>query len=132
MIKHLCKVTEVSLGYQDRKILVLNVFVSLEDGGYLNIFGNVLDGYDKTRKHRVGSAYGCELIRQTLDFFGVSDLHEIKDYYCYVLSDKELITASWDVLGIEQLDCSDKKYNQKKLLKSDLEYLINEKYQCTK
>ena len=127
MIKHLCKVTEASLGYQDRKILVLNVFVSLEQGGCLNIFGNVLDSYDETRKHRVGSAYGCELIRQTLDFFGVSDLHEIKDYYCYVLSDKEYISSSSDVLGIQQLDCSDKKYNQKKLLKSDLEYLINDK-----
>lgn len=128
MIKHLCKVTEASLGYQDRKILVLDVIVSLEHGGYLNIFGNVLDSYDETRKHRVGSAYGCEFIRQTLDFFGVSDLHEIKDYYCYVLSDKEYISSSSDVLGIEQLDCSNNKYNQKKLLKSDLEYLINEKY----
>ena len=74
VIKHLCEVTEASLGYQDRKILVLNVFVSLEQGGCLNIFGNVLDSYDETRKHRVGSAYGCELIRQTLDFFGVSAL----------------------------------------------------------
>lgn len=127
MIKHLCKVTEASLGYQDRKILILNAFVSLEQGGCLNIFGNVLDSYDETRKRRVGSAYGCELIRQTLDFFGVSDLHEIKDYYCYVLSNKEYISSSSDVLGIEQLGCSDKKYNQKKLLKSDLEYLINEK-----
>ena len=127
MIKHLCKVTEASLAYQDRKIMVLDVIVSLEQGGCLNIFGNVLDSYDETRKHRVGSAYGCELIRQTLDFFGVSDLHEIKDYYCYVLSNKEYISSSSDVLGIEQLDCSNKKYNQKKLLKSDLEYLINEK-----
>ena len=128
MIKHLCKVTEASLGYRDRKILTINVFVSLEQGGCLNIFGNVLDSYDEDRKHRVGSAYGCELIRQTLDFFGVSDLHEIKDHYCYVLSEKEYISGSWDVLGIEQLGCSNKKYNQKKLLKSDLEYLINEKY----
>ena len=55
-IKHLCKVTEASLSYQDRKILVLNLTVSLEQGGYLNIFGNVLDSYDKTRKHRVGSS----------------------------------------------------------------------------
>ena len=126
MFKHLCKVEGASLGYQDRKILVLDLTVSLEHGGYLNIFGNVLDSYDETRKHRVGSAYGCELIRQTLDFFGVSDLHEIKDYYCYVLSEKEYISGSWDVLGIQQLDCSDKKHNQKKLLKSDLEYLIND------
>ena len=128
MIKHLCKVTGASLNYQDRKIMVLNIFVNLEDGGSLAVFNKVLDGWDETRKHRVGSAYGCELIRQTLDFFGVSDLHEIKDYYCYVLSDKEYILSSSDVLGIEQLGCSDKKYNQKKLLKSDLEYLINEKY----
>ena len=127
MIKHLCKVTGASLSYQDRKIMVLNIFVNLEDGGSLAVFNNVLDSYDKTRKHRVGSAYGCELIRQTLDFFGVSDLHEIKDYYCYVLSDKEFISGSLDVLGIEQLGCSDNKNNQNKLLKSDLEYLINEK-----
>ena len=68
------------------------------------------------------------MIRQTLDFFGVSDLHEIKDYYCYVLSEKEYISGSWEVLGIEQLGCSNKKHNQNKLLKSDLEYFINEKY----
>lgn len=127
MIKHLCKVTEASLSYQDRKIMVLNIFVNLEDGGSLAVFNNVLDSYDETRKHRIGSAYGCELIRQTLDFFGVSDLHEIKDYYCYVLSDKEYISSSSDVLGIEQLGCSGKKHSQKKLLKSDLEYLINDK-----
>ena len=126
MIKHLCKVTEASLGYRDRKILTINVFVSLEQGGCLNIFGNVLDSYDESRKHRVGGAYGCELIRQTLDFFGVSDLHEIKDYYCYVLSEKEYISGSWDVLGIQQLDCSGNNHNQEKLLKSDLEYLIND------
>ena len=127
MIKHLCKVTGASLSYQDRKIMVLNLFVNLEDGGSLAVFNNVLDSWDEDRKHRVGSAYGCELIRQTLDFFGVSDLHEIKDYYCYVLSDKEYISSSSDVLGIEQLGCSNKKHNQNKLLKSDLEYLINEK-----
>lgn len=126
MIKHLCKVTEASLSYQDRKIMVLNLFVNLEDGGSLAVFNNVLDSYDETRKHRIGSAYGCELIRQTLDFFGVSDLHEIKDYYCYVLSEKEYISSSSDVLGIEQLGCSNKKHNQNKLLKSDLEYLIND------
>ena len=65
MIKHLCKVTGASLSYQDRKIMVLNLFVNLEDGGSLVVFNNVLDSYDETRKHRVGSAYGCELIRQT-------------------------------------------------------------------
>ena len=127
MIKHLCKVTEASLGYQDRKIMVLNLFVNLEDGGSLVVFNNVLDSYDETRKHRVGSAYGCELIRQTLDFFGVSDLHEIKDYYCYVLSDKEYISYSSDAIGIEQLSCSGKSNNQQRIIKSELEYIINEK-----
>lgn len=127
MIKHLCKVTGASLGYQECKILVLNVHVSLEHGGDLNLFGNVLDSYDETRKHRVGSAYGCELIRQTLDFFGVSDLHEIKDYYCYVLSDKEYVSYSSDALGIEQLSCSGKSNNQQRIIKSELGYLINEK-----
>ena len=127
MIKHLCKVTGASLRYQDRKIMVLNLFVNLEDGGGLVVFNNVLDSYDETRKHRVGSAYGCELIRQTLDFFGVSDLHEIKDYYCYVLSDKEYISSSSDALGIEQLSCSGKSNNQQRIIKSELEYLINDK-----
>ena len=127
MIKHLCKVTGAYFSYQDRKIMVLNLFVNLEDGGSLVVFNNVLDSYDETRKHRVGSAYGCELIRQTLDFFGVSDLHEIKDYYCYVLSDKEYISYSSDALGIEQLSCSGKSNNQQRIIKSELEYLINEK-----
>ena len=51
----------------------------------------------------------------------VRDLQYVNGYLCY-----RGYSIS-QVLGIEQLDCSNKKHNQKKLLKSDLEYLINEK-----
>ena len=50
MNKILCNVTSVKTNYQDRGILILDVFVDLETGGGLSIFNMVLDTYDKEKK----------------------------------------------------------------------------------
>lgn len=127
MKKILCNVEKVKTSYQDRKILILDCFVEMEDGGFLSVFNTVLDSYNEELKNREGSQYGCELIRQLLDFFGVDDLSEIKNYKCWLLTNKDTVWSSSDVLGFEQLSCSEFKNNQKKLLKSDLERYIPRK-----
>ena len=116
----LCNVTKVKTSYQDRKILVLDVFVDLPDGGSLSVFNMVLDNYNESKKERQGTSYGCEILRQTLDFFGVDDLSEVKNYKCYLLSNKERIWSAGDVLGLRQLPFQQYKHNLKEIIKEDV------------
>lgn len=116
----LCNVTKVKTSYQDRKILVLDVFVDLPDGGSLSVFNMVLDNYNESKKERQGTSYGCEIIRQTLDFFGVDDLSEVKNYKCYLLSNKERIWSAGDVLGLRQLPFQQYEHNLKEIIKEDV------------
>ena len=116
----LCNVTKVKTSYQDRKILVLDVFVDLPDGGSLSVFNIVLDNYNESKKERQGTSYGCEILRQTLDFFGVDDLSEVKNYKCYLLSNKERIWSAGDVLGLRQLPFQQYKHNLKEIIKEDV------------
>ena len=120
MIKQLCNVTKVCTSYQDRKILILDVWVKLEGKGSFSCFNMVLDTYDESKKKRVGTSYGLEMIRQTLDFFGVDDLSQVKNYKCYILTDKERIWSCSDVLGLEQLPFEEYSRNRKTIIKADV------------
>ena len=120
MNKVLCNVTKVKTSYQDRKILILDVWVDLEGGGSFSCFNIVLDTYDQDKKKRVGTAYGLEMIRQTLDFFGVDDFSQVKNYKCYILTDKDHIWSCTDVLGLEQLPFDEYKNNQQQIIKKDV------------
>ena len=120
MNKKLCNVTKVCTSYQDRRILILDVFVDLEDGGSLSVFNMCLDSYNQDKKERLGTAYGCEMIRQTLDFFGVDDLSQIKNYKCYLLTEKEKIRWASDVLGLEQLPFSQFKHQRQQIIKDEV------------
>ena len=120
MNKVLCNVTKVKTSYQDRKILILDVWVDLEGSGSFSCFNIVLDTYDQDKKKRVGTAYGLEMIRQTLDFFGVDDFSQVKNYKCYILTDKDHIWSCTDVLGLEQLPFDEYKNNQQQIIKKDV------------
>ena len=120
MIKQLCNVTKVCTSYQDRKTLILDVWVELEGKGSFSCFNMVLDTYDESKKKRVGTAYGLEMIRQTLDFFGVDDLSQVKNYKCYILTDKERIWCATDVLGLEQLPFEQYEHNRQSIIKKDV------------
>ena len=120
MKKQLCNVTKVETNYQERKILILDVWVELEDGGGFSCFNVVLDNWDEDKKRRVGSTYGCEMIIQCLDFFGVNNLSEVKNYKCYILTDKEQIWCASDVLGIEQLPFHEYSKRRQSIIKSDV------------
>lgn len=120
MYKQLCNVTKVETNYQERKILILDVWVELEDGGGFSCFNVVLDNWDEDKKRRVGSTYGCEMIIQCLDFFGVNNLSEVKNYKCYILTDKEQIWCASDVLGLEQLPFYEYRNNRQRIIKQEV------------
>ena len=120
MNKVLCNVERVCTSYQDRKILILDVWVELEDKGSFSCFNMVLDTYDNVKQKRVGTAYAGEMIIQCLDFFGVDDLSQVKNYKCYILTDKERIWCATDVLGLEQLQFEQYKHNRQSIIKKDV------------
>lgn len=120
MNKVLCNVERVCTSYQDRKILILDVWVELEGKGIFSCFNMVLDTYDKEKQRRVGTAYAAEMIIACLDFFGVDDLSQVKNYKCYILTDKDYIWSCTDVLGLEQLPFDEYSRNRKTIIKADV------------
>ena len=85
----LAKVTSATLEIKERGILNFWVFVDYEEGCSQGVGGLCLDTWNEEKKSRVGTAYGCEVIRQLLLFFGVNNLHEAKDEVVYVLGTGE-------------------------------------------
>lgn len=89
MKKELAVITSASLGLHNGLILTTSLMAEYESGGCQNVGGIALDTYNKKKESREGTAAGCELIRQLLLFFGVSDLSEVKNHVCYVLYEGE-------------------------------------------
>ena len=85
MNKELAKIDRVSFDYLERKCLSLNIFVTYENGMGQNICGKVLDGYCDSRKERVGSAYGCEMIRSFLETLSINELQDAVGKVVYVI-----------------------------------------------
>lgn len=101
MEKLLAKITSAKLEIKERGILNFWIFVDYEDGGSQGIGGLVLDTWDESKKRRIGTSYGCEMIRQLLTTLNVNDFSEMKGKNIYVLSEK----TGWNIkpLGIETL-----------------------------
>ena len=87
--KKLAKVRSARLEIQDRGILMFYITVDYEEGCSQNVGGIGLDTYDKVKEKRVGTAYGCEMIRRCLLEFGVDDFSEMKGKYIWVLGEGE-------------------------------------------
>lgn len=86
--KKLAKITRCDFSFTDtNKILILNIDVDYDEFGSQNICGLILDNYDKDKKERVGTAFGCELIRKILDTFDCNNLQNIVGKVIYVLGD---------------------------------------------
>ena len=107
MKKQLAKVTGATLQIQERGILSFYVFVDYEDFGRQGVGGLSLDTWDEEKKRRVGTAYGCEMIRQLLLFFGVNNLDEVKGQHVYVLGEGEGLR--FQPKGFEHLHVSGNK-----------------------
>lgn len=89
MNKQLAKIKSAELEIQERGILNFWINVDYEDGGSQGIGGIALDTYDKEKKRRIGTAYGCEVIRRLLLALGVNDFSEMKGKIIWVLGEGE-------------------------------------------
>lgn len=85
----LAKVESATLEIKERGILNFWVFVNYEEGCSQGVGGLALDTWNERLKRRVGTEYGCEMIRQLLLFFGVNNLNEAKGQLVYVLGEGE-------------------------------------------
>ena len=85
--KKLAKVQSARLEIKDRGILMFYITVNYEEGCSQNVGGLCLDTYDKENKTRIGTAYGCEMIRRCLLEFDVNDFSEMKGKYIWVLGE---------------------------------------------
>lgn len=106
MIKKLAKVTSATMEIKERGILNFWVMVDYEDGFSQGVGGISLDTWDEDKARRVGTAYGCEMIRQLLMFFGVNNLHEAKGQVVYVTGEEGDHLLSFKPNGFEHLNVS--------------------------
>lgn len=102
--QQLAKISSAKLEIQERGMLNFWIFVDYEGGGSQGIGGIELDCYDKEKKRRVGTAYGCEMIRRLLLALGVNDFSEMSGKIVWVLG--EGYGLSFKPKGIKQLDVS--------------------------
>lgn len=89
MLEKLARVSSASLEIQERDILNFWIHVDYEEGMSQGVGGIVLDRYDDTLKSRVGTAYGCEMIRQLLLCLNVNDFSEMKGKNIFVIGQGE-------------------------------------------
>jgi len=125
MNKQLAKITNATLEIQDRGILMFNIIVDYEESGVQNIGGLDLDDWDEDKKTRVGTAYGCEIIRRLLLTLQVNDFSEMKGITIWVYGEGEGL--GFKPKGIQRLKVdSDKEplifddvYNEFKLKENE-------------
>ena len=87
MNKELACIKSASLEIQEREILNFWIHVDYENGFSQGIGGLSLDAYDKAKGTRIGTAYGCEMIRQLLLTLNVNDFSEMRGKDIWVLTE---------------------------------------------
>lgn len=107
MNKQLAKISKASLEIQEREILNFWIHVDYEDGCSQGIGGIALDRYDKDKKRRVGTAYGCEMIRMLLIQLCVNDFSEMKGKHIWVIGEGEGL--SFTPKGMQALNVDNPK-----------------------
>jgi hypothetical protein len=100
--KQLAKITKAKLEIQQRGILNFWIFVEYEDGGSQGIGGITLDDRDKEKNTRVGTAFGCEVIRRLLLALGVDDFAEMEGKAIWVIGKGQGL--SFEPKGIQRLE----------------------------
>ena len=118
MERKLAKITSARLEIQDRHILSFWIFVDYEEMGCQGVGGMALDSYCEDRKGRVGTTYGCEMIRRLLMLLGVNELSEAKGKMVWVLGEGP--GFSFKPLGLETLRVDSKKGETKSLVFEDV------------
>ena len=100
-MKQLAKISKASLEMQKHGILNFWIRVNYEEGFSQGVGGICLDTYSKEKKRRIGTACGCEMIRQLLVELKVNDFYEMKGRYIWVLGEGEGL--SFTPTGIQAL-----------------------------
>jgi hypothetical protein len=116
MNKKLAKITKANLEIQERGILNFWINVDYEGGCCQGVGGICLDNYDDKKQKRVGTAYGCEMIRRLLIELQVNDFSEMKGKIIWVLGDGEGL--NFEPKGIESLRVNNK--NSKPVVFDDI------------
>lgn len=101
MKTELAKIRKAHLEIQERGILNFWIHVDYESGCSQGVGGLCLDTYDKIKEKRVGTAYGCEVIRQLLLCLGVNDFSEMSGKHIFVLGEGDGL--SFKPKGIRRL-----------------------------
>ena len=107
MTKKLAKIKNASLNIKDRGILGFWIAVDYEDGFSQMVGGVALDDWCEAKKSRVGTAYGCELIRLLLIEFGVNDFSEMQGMHAWVWGEGGGL--QFKAKGIQALRCNNPK-----------------------
>lgn len=101
MNKQLAKISKASLEIQERGILNFWIHVDYEEGYSQGVGGIALDEWCKEKEERVGTAYGCEMIRRLLLELCVNDFSEMKGKHIWVIGGGEGL--SFKPVGIQAL-----------------------------
>lgn len=86
-MRQLAKISEAKLEIKERGILNFWIWVDYEENGSQGVGGISLDTYDEEKKCRVGTAYGCEMIRRLLLEMQVNDFSEMAGKHIWVLGE---------------------------------------------
>jgi hypothetical protein len=97
----LAKIKNASLNINDHDILTFWIDVEYEDWGSQCIGGITLDTYIKEKGERIGTAFGCEVIRRLLKGLNVNDFSEMKGKMIWVYGIES--GCMFDVKGIQPL-----------------------------
>ena len=103
MKKELARISSATLEIQERGIFNFLIHVDYENGFSQGIGGIVLDTYDEKTKTRIGTAFGCELIRQLLLVLNVNDFSEMKNKNIWVLTEDYDSLLNIKPIGIQAL-----------------------------
>jgi hypothetical protein len=85
--RKLAKISKATLEIKERGILNFWIYVDYEEGCSQGVGGIALDDWDKSKDSRVGTAYGCELIRRLLLSLNVDDFSEMKGKMIWVIGE---------------------------------------------
>lgn len=112
MNRQLAVIKGATLHLHNNTCLTFYLDTEYESGGSQQVGHLVLDTVDSNQQ-RIGTAYGCDMIRQLLLFFGVNDLSKVKNHICYVFGDGEGL--SFKPKGLENIAISTNSHRQKVL-----------------
>ncbi len=80
------------LGIEDHGIMSCSI--TLTGDGWGQSFGGwTFDSYDKIKKERVGTAYGCEFIKRVLGTVGVESWEKLKGKHVRIRRTRDKVSA---------------------------------------